>query len=154
LKFTPNQEFGSATADSCKEALAMNLLERVLILAHTARTRSEDRPRDPRIWRVLEAIEQRAHSPPSIAELGAVANLSPSRLSHLFKQQTGASLRAAVNRVRLRAAKDCLDRAGSTLSQAAEAAGFSSPFSFSKWFQDNTGMRPGAYQRASQQRRL
>jgi transcriptional regulator GlxA family with amidase domain len=132
----------------------MNLLERVLILVHTARTRSEDRPRDPRIWRVLEAIEQRAHDPPTIAELGELASLSASRLSHFSNSRPALLSEQPSTALGFRAAKDRLDQPGATLSQAAEAAGVSSPFSFSKGFQDNTGMRPGAYQRAAQQRRL
>jgi AraC family transcriptional regulator of arabinose operon len=138
----------SQASDQVRDALALNLLERVLILAQSASAGSEGRPKDPRMWRVLEAIEQRPHAPAAVSELAALVGLSPSRLAHLFKQQTGVSLLAAANRVRLRAARDVLDQSGTTLMDAAEAAGFSSPFSFSHWFHRQAGLRPSAYRKA------
>ncbi len=128
-----------------RHALSLNLLERILILAHS--TGSVARPVDPRVWRVLQAIETTAPHAPSSAELGAVAGLSPSRLSYLFKQQTGMSILAAVNRVRLRVAQYALHEPGASLDDAAARSGFQSPYSFSNWYLKQTGQRPGEYRR-------
>lgn len=128
-----------------RHALALNLLERILILARASG--SSSRPVDPRIWRVLQAIETSAPLAASAAELAAVAGLSPSRLAYLFKQQTGLSILDAVNRVRLRLAQYALHETGTSLADAAERAGFQSPYSFSNWFVKQTGLRPGEYRR-------
>jgi AraC family transcriptional regulator of arabinose operon len=128
-----------------RHALALNLLERILILA-----RSNDgasRPVDPRILRVLRAIETSAPHPPSPTELSSIAGLSASRLGYVFKQQAGMSIRGAVNRVRLRIARHALQETGASLEQIAERSGFQSPYSFSNWFVKQTGLRPGEYRR-------
>jgi AraC family transcriptional regulator, arabinose operon regulatory protein len=137
--------------ETWRHALSLHLLERILILARG--TSSMSRPVDPRIRKVLRAIEASSPRAPRSSELAAVAGLSPSRLGYLFKQQVGTSMLAAVNRVRLRAAQLALEEVGVTLAEAAERAGFLSPYSFSNWFHAQTGQRPGAYRRALAQPR-
>jgi AraC family transcriptional regulator of arabinose operon len=134
-----------------RHALALNLLERILILARG--TASTSRPVDARIWNVLRAIETSSPHAPSAAELSDIAGLSPSRLAHLFKQHTGMSLLAAINRVRLRTAQFALEQAGTTLAEVAERTGFQSPYSFSNWFLKHSGQRPGEYRRHFTERR-
>jgi len=134
-----------------RHALALNLLERILILARG--TEGTSRPMDPRVWRVLQAIEASAPSPPSATDLSSAAGLSPSRLAYLFKQQTGMSILEAVNRVRLRLAQYALHEPEPSLADVAERAGFQSPYSFSNWFFKQTGQRPGEYRKKSMQRK-
>jgi AraC-like DNA-binding protein len=134
-----------------RHALSLNLLERILILAHSAS--SAQRPVDPRIWNVLRAIESSAPHAPSVTELSAMAGLSPSRLAYLFKQHTGMSVLAAIQRVRLRIAQFTLQQSGLPLAQVAERVGFQSPYSFSNWFIKQAGQRPGEYRRSSAERR-
>jgi AraC family transcriptional regulator of arabinose operon len=126
-----------------RHALSLHLLERILILARG--TSGGSRPVDPRIRKVLRAIENSSTRVLRSAQLAAIAGLSPSRLSYLFKQQTGMTLLVAVNRARLRAAQLALQEPGITLAEAAERAGFQSPYSFSNWFNAQAGQRPGAY---------
>jgi len=128
-------------------ALALNLLERILILVRNAASGRGGPMLDSRVSRVLQAIETSAPRSPSLTELSRIAGLSPSRLTYVFKQHTGMSILSAVNRVRLRAAQHALQEPGTSLADAAERAGFRSPFSFSNWFLKQTGLRPGEYQR-------
>jgi AraC-like DNA-binding protein len=141
-----------AQPEAWRHALALNLLERILILARSSSAASP--PVDPRIWRVLRAIEASSPRAPGAAELGAIAGLSPSRLGVLFKKHTGMSLLAAVQRVRLRIAQFTLQQTPLPLAEVAERAGFQSPYSFSNWFLKQTGQRPGEYRRAAAERRL
>jgi AraC family transcriptional regulator, arabinose operon regulatory protein len=134
-----------------RHALALNLLERILILARS--TDGTSRPMDPRVWRVLQAIEASAPHPPSAADLSAAAGLSSSRLSYLFKEQVGMSILEAVNRVRLRLAQYALHEPEHNLAEVAERAGFQSPYSFSNWFFKQTGQRPGEYRKRSMERK-
>jgi AraC family transcriptional regulator, arabinose operon regulatory protein len=128
-----------------RDALSLNGLERILILAHS--TGDATRQVDPRVYRVLQLIENSAPVPPSVDQLSAVSGLSASWLSYLFKAETGMSIRGAVNRVRLRLAQNALQAPGATVDQAAASAGFESPYSFSNWFIKQTGQRPGQYRR-------
>ena len=128
-------------------ASALNVLERILIVARTNAEGGEALVADSRISRVLQAIEAAGPPAPSLAQLSRIASLSPSRLAHVFKEQTGISILAAVNRVRLSAAQLALQDSSATLQEAAERCGFASPYSFSKWFLKQTGLRPGEYQR-------
>jgi AraC family transcriptional regulator of arabinose operon len=128
-----------------RDALFSNLLERILILS---RNDSDSvRPLDPRVVRVLEAIEHSAPDELRSAELGAIAGLSLSRLVHLFKQQTGSSILSAINRVRLRVAQQALQDPSASLLDVAELSGFQSPYSFSNWYLKQSGIRPGEYRR-------
>jgi AraC family transcriptional regulator of arabinose operon len=138
--------------EAWRHALSLNLLERILILARSS-TGEASRPVDPRIWRVLQAIETSAPHPPTSAELSAIAGLSPSRLAYLFKQQAGVSILAAVNRVRLRVAQYALQETATSLDDVAARSGFQSPYSFSNWFVKQTGLRPGEYRRKGQERK-
>ena len=131
--------------EAWRHALCLNILERILILARS--TGSEARPVDPRVWRVMQAIESNAPAVPSASALGAIAGLSVSRLAALFKAQMGVSVRGAANRVRLRLAQEALHDTAATLEQVAEQAGFESPYSFSNWFLKQTGLRPGQYRK-------
>jgi AraC family transcriptional regulator, arabinose operon regulatory protein len=139
--------------DKCKKgdiwshALALNVLEQILILAHTSAADASTQSDDPRVSRVWEMIERCAPDPPRKAELSRVAGLSPSRLTVVFKQNTGMSILAAVNQVRLRAAQRALQEPGTTMSEVAERAGFQSPYSFSNWFLKQTGLRPAKYRK-------
>jgi AraC family transcriptional regulator of arabinose operon len=128
-------------------ASALNLLERILIVVRTSADRPEAMVLDSRVSRVLQTIETSAPRAPSMAELSRIAGLSPSRLASVFKQHTGISILAAVNRVRLRAARHALQDPAATLHDVAERCGFRSPYSFSNWYLKQTGLRPGEYQR-------
>ena len=128
-------------------ASALNVLERILIVARTNAEDGEALVADSRISRVLQAIDAAGAPGPSLAELSRIAGLSPSRLAHVFKEQTGISVLAAVNRARLSAAQLALQDSSATLQEAAERCGFATPYSFSKWYLKQTGLRPGEYQR-------
>ena len=133
--------------DIWSTAIALNLLERILILARTNAEGDTNVVLDSRIARVLEAIELASPRAPSSAELGRIAGLSASRLARVFKAQTGTSILTAVNRVRLRAAQRALQDSPSTLQAVAERCGFSGPYSFSNWYLKQTGLRPSEYRR-------
>jgi AraC-like DNA-binding protein len=131
--------------DVWRDALSLNVLERILILSHS--TGNVTRQPDPRLCRVLQLIESSAPVAPSLDQLSAVSGLSASRLSYRFKAEMGVSIRGVVNRVRLRLAQNALHEPGATLDQAAACAGFESAYSFSNWFIKQTGLRPGQYRR-------
>ena len=88
----------------------------------------------------------------SLTQLASRANLSPSRLSRIFKQQTGLSIVEFRNRQRVQRFLELYGRerdAGrrSTLLDAALHAGFGSYPQFHRVFRQVTGCSPAQYQR-------
>jgi AraC-like DNA-binding protein len=94
--------------------------------------------------RVAEAIRSFRDDPAgahALADLAARAGLSPSRFLHLFKEATGVPLRRYRLWTRMGAAVRAMAK-GSSLTQAALDAGFSSSAHFSAAFREMFGMPP------------
>jgi AraC-like DNA-binding protein len=120
--------------------------------------KSFDRAGEVPVRSVHPAIERSAHlllneeDSYSLPQLARKAGLSPSRLSRLFKQQTGLSIVEFRNRQRMQRFLDRyeLDRQSgrkSTLLDAALDAGFGSYPQFHRVFRQVTGCSPAEYQR-------
>ena len=107
-------------------------------LTHAARQR---RPLDRRIADSLALIRTRLDQPIRLSALAAALNMSPSWLSHQFTEQVGMPMRRYVLWQRLwRAVESAL--AGSTLTEAAHAAGFSDSSHLSRTFRGTFGVAP------------
>jgi len=79
---------------------------------------------DQRIARVLDHVEKKGAKRVSLAELAAVACLSPSRFAYLFKRHVGLPVRRYVLWQRLMHAVQCFAH-GASLTEAAHEAEFS-----------------------------
>jgi AraC family transcriptional regulator of arabinose operon len=128
-----------------QEDLALNALEEVLLLLAQVCTRSALHPLDPRVEKVIEQLTYRISDPPSVADLARLVSLSPSRLAHLFKAQTGDSLAATLLKVRLRYATRLLTVTSLPINEIAWQIGFQSPFHFSRQFKIYYGVSPTKY---------
>ena len=96
---------------------------------------------DPRIVDSLALIRTQLDQPLRLSALAAALNMSPSWLSHQFTEQIGMSLRRYVLWQRLwRAVESAL--MGSTLTEAAHAAGFSDSSPLSRTFRGTFGVAP------------
>lgn len=96
---------------------------------------------DPRIVDSLSLIRTRLDRPMHLSALAAALNMSPSWLSHRFTEQVGMPLRRYVLWQRLwRAVESALK--GSTLTEAAHAAGFSDSSHLSRTFRGTFGVAP------------
>jgi AraC family transcriptional regulator of arabinose operon len=150
------QAFARLVRDSwgggtCQEALSANALEEVLILVAQQHEKNKGRPFDPRIEAVLDVLHQRFREQFTLAELAHSVALSPSRLAHLFKAQTGVSVIEFVLNLRLRQAARLLEFSGLAVGEIAHEVGFQSPFYFSRQFKRYFGQNPLAYRRKTQQ---
>jgi AraC-like DNA-binding protein len=97
---------------------------------------------DPRIQNCLQQIRSNPNCAElSIKQLGEVSFLSEGRLSHLFKQQLGVSIRQFIlwNRIGLAVSKS---NEGHSLTTAALYAGFSDSSHFTRAFSDMFGSSP------------
>ncbi len=125
--------------------LALNGLEEVLLLAERESGSAGGRSVDPRVRRVLEVISSDLSARHDLPGLSAEVALSPSRLSHLFKQEVGDSVMGTVIRLRLRQAARLLEHTVDDVGAISREVGFGSPYYFSRRFRRHFGASPRQY---------
>lgn len=126
--------------------LTMNGLEEVLLVA-TSSLRRDTRQLDARVQLVLDAVTSDPARPYTLTMLAGLAQVSVSRLAHLFKEQVGDSIMNVVVGLRLQRACELLGATDMTVAQIARAVGFESPHYFSRQFAQRYGQPPTAYRR-------
>lgn len=126
--------------------LALCSLESVVLLA-TAAARGEPGRSgvDPRIRRAEARIAADPGAPHTVGTLAAGVSLSTSRFARLFTRQVGCSPMRVLLAARLLHAARLLEVTDLPVERVAAAAGFSSPFHFSRVFRQRYGVPPGAY---------
>ncbi|MCD9026417.1 helix-turn-helix domain-containing protein [Cohnella silvisoli] len=127
------------------EELCLSALEEILLLVHRQLAVDEKGLQDPRVQSVLERLTADIRRRHSIRELAASVNLSPSRLTHLFKEQTGESVVEALNHIRLRLAARYLRGNDESVGHIAREVGIPDPFYFAKRFKARYGVSPSEY---------
>ncbi|MEI9850591.1 MAG: AraC family transcriptional regulator [Sphingomonas sp.] len=98
----------------------------------------EPRLTDARIARVIAHAAGNLDGPFSLHQAAEVACLSPSRLRHLFVEQTGLAFKTYVQWLRMVRALQAYSE-GCSLTEAAHAAGFSDSAHFSRVFRRTFG---------------
>lgn len=124
------------------EDLAVNALERALIVGHAADPLGGV---DPRVRRAAELLRTEMREPFSLAVLAAKCGLSASRLIHLFTRQIGTSPQQYLEDHRLRRASHLLRSSGMSVSEAAAETGYANAFYFSNRFKKKFGLSPSAF---------
>ena len=81
----------------------------------------------------------------SVTDIAEQVHLSPSRLSHLFKAETGMSIMGYLARARLDEAKRLLASPNASVARVAEQVGFADPAHFSRYFKRAEGISPSDY---------
>ena len=88
-----------------------------------------------------------------LTELAAGVNLSYSRLEHIFKRETGVSLRSYVAEMRIHIAADLLRNTQLPVKDIAYRVGYHHPTSFIRAFRRKFKSSPQSY-RVKEQNRL
>ncbi len=127
------------------QELALNALEEVLLICAREMDTEHTRGLDPRIEHVLDVLSRRMATSQTVADLAADVALSPSRLAHLFKAQTGASIVETLTTIRLEQAARLLAQTTHSISEISTQVGFRSAFYFSSRFRQRFGHSPSAY---------
>jgi AraC-like DNA-binding protein len=108
---------------------------------------TKEAPRPNVHWRVRKAmarIESDLDDPPSLETLANDVGISPSRLRHVFKEQTGLPISRYVLWMRLRAALlEALE--GASMAESAQEAGFSDAAHFTRTCRQMFGLPPTAF---------
>jgi AraC family transcriptional regulator of arabinose operon len=132
---------------------ALNALEAALLHCDAANPLASARATfDERVFRTMEQLRgERLAEPISLEQLARAVNLSPSRLSHLFKAQTGRTLGQFQEEERLLRAQQLLTLTNRSVTAIAEEVGFASPFYFTLRFKKHTGQSPREFRRRDEQ---
>ncbi len=83
----------------------------------------------------------------TLDQLAALEHISKSYLSRQFRQRTGMTVIAYVNRLRIEAAKRLLTASDKGVNEIAYQVGFESPKYFYRTFRNLTGVPPAAFRR-------
>lgn len=100
---------------------------------------------DARVLQAIDYLRDRVAETVPLEELAAAVHLSPSRLRHLFVQETGMPLRTYALWRRLLHVWELLMQ-GETLANAAHAAGFADSAHLSRTARTMFGLPPSAMQ--------
>lgn len=84
----------------------------------------------------------------SVADLAAMANLSPSHFAALFRRATGYGVLRYQTSLRMTRARVLLDTTDDPVSHIAHAVGYDDAFYFSRQFHTVHGTSPSAYRQA------
>lgn len=103
--------------------------------------------RDRRIQIVRVLLEAEFHRKLPLSEMGKAVRLSPWRLAHLFKSETGMSPQRYLTLVRLQRAKDRLANGFLPIREIGASVGMPNPSQFTKTFKAAYGMSPLQYRR-------
>ncbi|MDF1849188.1 MAG: AraC family transcriptional regulator [Verrucomicrobiales bacterium] len=100
---------------------------------------------DDRLWRLWDAVEKDLKRDWRLADLAAIACISPEHLRRLCQKQMGRSPIQQVTYLRMRHAVSLLISTKDKVETIANAVGYENPFTFSNAFKRWTGKRPSEF---------
>lgn len=135
----------------------MNVLDLVQSLRRALSPAPEGRPpavaspeggtagADMQIQTVIQLIRHRYWDYLSLEHLAREVGMSKYRLSHRFTREVGVSFRTFLLTVRLERGRELLATGRASISEVAQAVGFTDLPRFDKLFKRYTGLTPSAY---------
>ncbi|BDI33716.1 AraC family transcriptional regulator [Capsulimonas corticalis] len=135
---------GPLFAESLATALAVHLLRRYNAFPEPILDGIGALSR-PKLRRVIDYIDAHLHRNLTLAEMAAVAQISPYYFSRQFKQATGASPYDYVLRRRIERARTLLRSGRFSVGEVAQQLGFSDQSHFTRHFKRLTGQTPRAF---------
>lgn len=134
-------------AESAATFLAVHLLTR-----HAAAPPPPEVGREnPRVRRAVRFIRDNHRQPLTLAEMAAVADLSPFHFLRVFKASTGQTPYRFLTTVRVDSARRHLERGELSITDIAHLCGFASSARLSTAFRSETGMSPSVYRATNSQ---
>jgi AraC-like DNA-binding protein len=103
---------------------------------------------DQRVQIVRSAIEKDCRRAWTITSLAKLVNLSPSRLRHLFKSETGITPNQFIKEVRLNEAEKLLRTTFLRVKEIMNRVGFMDESHFGHEFKKTYGVSPSKYRSA------
>jgi AraC-like DNA-binding protein len=106
---------------------------------------------DPRIAAVIDHISAHFAENITLQQAAAKVFLSPSRLSHLFKEKCGEDFSTYLTRIRIREAEALLRDTACSIEEAALRSGFNDRSHFTLIFKKYNGLPPARYRRQARE---
>jgi AraC family transcriptional regulator len=136
---------GPLVVESLANVVAVQLIRHALAPHRLARRRDGALPR-ARLRAVVDYVEEHLHASPSLAEMAAVARVSPYHFARQFKAATGLPPHQHVIMRRVERAKQLLQSdTDLSLAEVASQAGFADQSQFSYHFKRLLGVTPGQF---------
>lgn len=137
------------TAEKCTNILQIKKLkERALKdFVNAVRSQLKSVPYSKAVRKSIQYMRSHLQEKLTVNELAEVAELSESRYSHLFRDETGISPVAYFRKEKIESAREMLKDSEFTVYEIATILGFSSESHFVKAFREQVGMTPGEYRR-------
>ncbi len=127
-----------------RDWLAMNALESLLLRCDALVSRSRENL-DPRLETVIGHIQRHLAEPLSLQTLAAMAHLSVSQLSFLFRRHLRVSPHLYIENCRMELARRLLLFPSLSIKVIADSCGYNDPLYFSKCFRRHSGFSPSDY---------
>lgn len=99
------------------------------------------------VRRTTEYLSDRIAEPVTLAELAAIARLSPFHFARAFKSATGDPPHRYHTRLRIDRAKEMLERTDLSVTEIAAAVGYDSSQSLARAFREGVGSTPSKWRR-------
>jgi AraC family transcriptional regulator len=140
-----------AGADEFYAESAATFLAAHLLTMHASAPPPRELSReDQRVRRAARFIRDNHSQPLTLAEMAAVADLSPFHFLRVFKAATGQTPYRFLTKVRLDRARRHLARPELSITEIAHLCGFASPSRLTAAFRGETGLSPSEFRAASQ----
>jgi AraC family transcriptional regulator, arabinose operon regulatory protein len=125
--------------------LIKNLFEQFLIRCLKLVPEKSTAPTDKRIIQAKDYITRNYNKPFSVDELASEIGLSSSRLTALFKKQTGTTVVRWRDEQRMTRAYQLLTQSDMPVNHLAEVVGYTDALYFSRCFHQYSGLSPSEY---------
>ena len=100
---------------------------------------------DRRVEAARQLMDKNLKQTPTPGELASSVNLSASRLSHLFKTETGISLGKYLKRARMESARRLLESSFLSVKEVMACVGINDVSHFARCFKHTYGLTPTEY---------
>jgi AraC family transcriptional regulator len=135
---------GKMYGEALANALAIYLLKRYAVKPHVPAVYGGGLPRY-RLKRVIDYIQENLAGDLTLAQLAAVAGMSPHYFAELFRQSTGHAPHQYVLLRRISLAKERLRDPRRSVMEAGLDAGFQNPSHFARMFRRTEGISPSGF---------
>lgn len=135
---------GQLYVESLTNLLAVHLLRQYAVARPPLQIHTGGLPQR-QLLPVLDHIHEALDADLKLADLAAIAGLSPFHFSHQFKQAMGVAPYQYVLQQRVERAKQLLKQTNHSIVEIALLCGFNSHSHLSKQFRQTTGTTPSAY---------
>lgn len=130
-----------------REMFAMNALEKCFLCCDEVNPLSAQLRMDPRVLMAMNHLCRHSFGPLDLSAIAEQCGISVSRLTHLFREQSGQSPHQFLEMQRMSRARQLLEITHESVAAIAAEVGYEDQFHFSRRFKHRLGVSPRDYRR-------